>query len=47
MQQKKIPRQFQSMLLQTVSMCLWYNPVLTFQFFEQNNATLAYFTKLH
>lgn len=34
--QDKNPKNVKSMILQTLAMCLWYNPQLAFQIFESS-----------
>ncbi len=42
---EKTPPNYLSMLLQTLSMCFWYNTTLTFQILEQNQWTILVFQK--
>jgi len=34
--QPKVPKNFKSMIIQTLSMCFWYNNIATFQILEAN-----------
>lgn len=43
---KKIPKNFRSMIVQVLSMCFWYNSALTFQILESNNYTVPMFQAL-
>ena len=42
----KVAKNYQSMTLQAVCMCLWYNSALTFNILEQNGWTFPVFHRL-
>ena len=42
---KKVPKSYQSMIIQTISMSFHYNPLLTFQLLEGKQMTVYVFQK--